>query len=352
MKLMNKMLLALSFIGALIVGSVPASAAEVAKLKTVGSFGTSIPWAWVPYEKLAETVKRDTNGRVELEFYNPGQLVPFIQHLEAVRAGIMDIAAVVPGYYNNEFALSSIWNYMYTELGSSAVRTQKMWQALYDNYMSMDFEKLDLECIGGQGTPGVAYDLFTVDRPIKKMEDAKGLKLRSNSAAMGAMHEALGAVPVFMGGGATLDAMKKGLVDGLPTLDWWLHAKKLWEYGKPGYWTITGSYPNGVSCLAASTRCNSNWTRKVSAEDKEAIGAAFRQFGIDEGETFDAANAEGLKAASANGIIVSEWPDSEKKRFQEAWTPLMDEAIDFAKKEGAPAKYMIEAMRQWLKDNP
>ena len=46
--------------------------------------------------------------------YDPGQLVPFVQHLEAVRAGIMDIAVVVPGYYQNEFALSSLWNYMYT----------------------------------------------------------------------------------------------------------------------------------------------------------------------------------------------------------------------------------------------
>ena len=264
----------------------------------------------------------------------------------------MDIAAVVPGYYNNEFALSSIWNYMYTELGSSTVRTQKMWQALYDNYMSMDFEKLDLECIGGQGTPGRAYNLFTVDRPIKKMEDAKGLKLRSNSAAMGAMHEALGAVPVFMGGGATLDAMKKGLVDGLRRWTGGFTIKNSGSTVNPDTGPSPGSYPNGVSCLAASTRRNSNWTRKVSAEDKEAIGAAFRQFGIDEGEGFDAANAEGLKAASANGIIVYEWPDSEKKRFQEAWTPLMDEAIDFAKKEGAPAKYMIEAMHQWLKDNP
>ena len=54
MKLMNKMLLALSFIGALIVGSVPASAAEVVKLKTVGSFGTSIPWAWVPQGKITK----------------------------------------------------------------------------------------------------------------------------------------------------------------------------------------------------------------------------------------------------------------------------------------------------------
>ena len=50
-------------------------------------------------------------------------------------------------------------------------------------------------------------------------------------------------------------------------------------------------------------------------------------------------------------MILSEWPDSEKKRFAEAWKPLIDEAIEFAKKEGAPAKYMMEAMHKWVKEN-
>ena len=179
----------------------------------------------------------------------------------------------------------------------------------------------------------------------------KGLKLRSNSAAMSAMHTSAGAVPVFMGGGAVPDALSKKMLNGVPMSDHWGLAVPIWEYGKPGYWTVTGSYPQGVSCLAASNRRNTKWTKKVSESDKEVIGAAFRQFVIDEGKAVNVAAADFRKAALANGMILSEWPDSEKKRFAKAWKPLIDEAIAFAKKEGAPAKYMIEAMHQWVKDN-
>ena len=347
---MKKVTMALIFIGALILGAFPASA-DVIKLKTGGGSGKSPAWQWAPYEKLMERVKRNTNGRVELQIYPPGQLVPYVQHLEAVRAGVMDIATVAPGYYNNEFALSNIWNFMYTDLGTDPVRSAKMWAELYDNYMSMDFEKLDLECVGGSGSPIIAYDLFTIDKPIKRYEDMKGLKLRSNSAAMSAMHKSAGAVPVFMGGGAVPDALSKKMLNGVPMSDHWGLAIPIWEYGKPGYWTVTGSYPQGVSCFAASNRRNTKWTKKVSEADKEVIGAAFRQFAIDEANAVNAAADRFRKDAIAKGMILSEWPDSEKKRFAEAWKPLIDEAIEFAKKEGAPAKYMMEAMHKWVKEN-
>ena len=350
MKSTNKTLLALSLIGALIAGYAPASAADVVKLKFVGNDSRTAAWAWATYEKMAETVKNGTEGRVELEMYDPGQLVPFVQHLEAVRAGIMDIASVVPGYYQNEFALSSLWNYMYT-FYPDAVTSSQMWQALYDQYMSLDYEKLDLECIGGHGWVVVAYDLFTVDRPIASMEDAKGLKLRSNSAAMNAIIESMGAIPVFMGGGQIPDALSKKMLNGTPMSDHWGEAINIWDYANPGYWTITGSFPQGVSCLAASTRPNTKWMKKVSPEDREVVGAAMRQWAIDIAEATDAASARFLEAAAAKGITISEWPESEKQRLVDAWKPLMSDAMDFAKREGAPAQYMLDAMHQWLEDN-
>ncbi|GIT47368.1 MAG: hypothetical protein Ct9H300mP13_1640 [Gammaproteobacteria bacterium] len=52
------------------------------------------------------------------------------------------------------------------------------------------------------------------------------------------------------------------------------------------------------------------------------------------------------------GITISEWPDSEKQRLADGWADVINDAIAFAKKEGAPAKWMLDAMDQWLKDNP
>ena len=51
MKSTNKTLLALSLIGALIAGSGSASAADVVKLKFVGSHGPTTDWAWPAHQR-------------------------------------------------------------------------------------------------------------------------------------------------------------------------------------------------------------------------------------------------------------------------------------------------------------
>ena len=351
MKFVTKLALALTFVGALVVGSTTASAGTVT-LKLVGSHGRSAAWVWPEYEKLAANVEKVTEGRVKLQIYDPGQLVPFVQHLEAVRAGIMDLADTVPGYYQNEFALSNLWNYRFTSFGQDATRTTRMWQDLYDQYMAMDFEKLGLECPGANGFTAVAYDVFTVDKPLKTMDDMKGLKLRSNSAAMNKIIEAGGGIPVFMGGGAAPDALSKGMLNGIPMSDHWGLGVKIWEYGKPGYWTVTGSFPQGVVCNAASTRKNSKWMKKVSPEDRAAIGEELAKWKYEISMRVNESASVFQKKATENGVTISEWPDSEKKRLQEGWADVINEAIEFAKKEGAPAKWMLDAMDQWLKDNP
>ena len=349
MKIFTRLLVGLTFMGSLLLGSVTASAGTVT-LKFVGSHGPTTGWAWPAYQRLGEATEKATEGRVKLQFYQPGQLVPFVQHLEAVRAGIIDMAAVVPGYYQNEFALSSIWNYMYTYY-PNAQASAHMWFDLYDQYMSMDFEKLSLHCPGGNGWPVVPYDVFTIDRPLKTVDDMKGLKLRSNSGAMNKIIEAGGGVPVFMGGGAVPDALSKGMLNGTPMSDHWGTAVEIWQYGKPGYWTVTGSFPQGVSAACVSTRKNSKWMKKVSAKDKEAFGPLLREFQLDLSRLVDETSAVFLKKAADAGVTISEWPQSEKDRLMEGWKPLMKDAMDFAKKEGAPAKWMIDAMHAWLKEN-
>ena len=61
----------------------------------------------------------------------------------------------MPGYYQNEFALSHLWYYMYTDLNffDDATVSARMWTDLYDQYMSLDFEKLSLDCPGDNGWP-------------------------------------------------------------------------------------------------------------------------------------------------------------------------------------------------------
>ena len=347
MKSTKKTLLALSFIGALIVGYAPASAADVVKLKTMAAHSQATAWAWPVYEKWIEAVKRETNGRVELEYYAPGQLVPYIQFLEAARVGVADIVLVTPGYYQNEFPLSNIWNYMYR--WPDAVTSWRMWDELYDQYMDMDFQSLNLRCLGGW--PSAGYHLFTIDKPIERMEDVAGLKIRSNNATTSGIIEAMGGIPVFMSGSKVPDALAKGMLNGNPISYHWATAIPIWEHGKPGYWTITGSFPQGISCVSVSLNPRNKWNKVLSEEDREVVARLTNQFTRDLSQAVDDVAAKAKEQLVANGVVYSEWPKSERQRLVDATSHLLGEALDFAKKEAAPGQFMVDAMLKWLEDN-
>ena len=81
------------------------------------------------------------------------------------------------------------------------------------------------------------------------------------------------------------------------------------------------------------------------------MGPLLREFQLDLSRLADEASARFMESAKAAGVTISEWPDSEKQRLMEGWKPLISDAMEFAKREGAPAQYMLDAMHQWLKDN-
>ena len=58
------------------------------------------------------------------------------------------------------------------------------------------------------------YEVFTAKKPIVKLEDFKGLKIRTSGAAMSNVIKALGAVPVQIPTPDISIAMQRGTVDG------------------------------------------------------------------------------------------------------------------------------------------
>ena len=346
MKLMKKTLLlplVIAFIGGLAAGTVPASAADVVKMKTTTAHSPS-NWVWPIYEAFAEEVKERTNGRVELEFYTPGQLVPYIQYLEALRAGISDIAHVVPGYYPSEFALSQGFNLPYK--WEDSVTGYRLWNALYDKYMNIDYFNLGIDIIAGW--PAAGYDLFTIDRPIEKMEDAADLRLRTNNETTASIWKAMGAIPVFMSGSKVPDALGKGMLDGAPGPASWLNDMQVWEHGKPGYLTRTGSIPQGLGGLGVSLNPRHKFVN-LSEEDQQAIRVAADNWVRRLSEESDTIRDEALVLLQAKGVIYSDWPQSEKDRLVAATAEVEKEWLAWTRKEGLPGQMMLDEMNALLK---
>mgnify|MGYP002477702262 FL=1 len=157
--------------------------------------------------------------------------------------------------------------------------------------------------------------------PINKLEDLKGLKLRTPNRTGGWMIEALGAAPVGMPVPAVPLALSRGVVDGalLPfevTLPLRIH-----EMVKSHM-----EFPGGVRFGTAVFLFMMNKARYegLPADLRAAIDAeSGEDFAREMGKLWLAEEDRGRKAAIEYGNPVSVLSPEETARFREAMTPVL-----------------------------
>jgi tripartite ATP-independent transporter DctP family solute receptor len=168
----------------------------------------SMPWGR-GLNVLKRIVETESKGRITVQLFPSEQLGSLVEQIESVRKGAQEIALASPGFYPRMDMLEmpflvSDWRQVQSMLNSQAFR--------------------DLATLAGKETGLIIYGKFpygfrnicNTKRPIKTMEDLKGMKLRTqNSPAHLAIFRALGASPIAIAWGETYQAVQTGIVDGL-----------------------------------------------------------------------------------------------------------------------------------------
>lgn len=164
--------------------------------------GAVEPWA----KKIAE----ESDGRLKIELYPSSTLSKATATYDAAVKGTVDIGSQAQGYTSGRFPLTQI-----TELpglSSSATQMGCILQTLYENgTIASEYEDSHILFMYGLGPSA----LHTSDKPVKKPEDLKGLRIRRPSAVAGDLIESLGGAPVGMPAGDVYTSLQKGVIDGL-----------------------------------------------------------------------------------------------------------------------------------------
>ncbi len=179
--------------------------AEPVKLK-LGHFGNDktveVVKAW------AEAVNAEAKGAILVEVYPNGALGRNLaQQAQLIDGGVQDIGFVVPGITPGRFPdngvleLPGLFRDMReaTLVISSLVTASKL--RGYEHYFPID----------EFGTPPFSIHLR---RPIKGLDDLKGLKIRAGNPTEANMLKDLGAVPVLIPVTEVAEAVGRGTIDG------------------------------------------------------------------------------------------------------------------------------------------
>jgi len=164
---------------------------------------------------FADKVSNATGGKVEVQIFPSSQLGNVSEMAEQAQMGALDMCMNQPanlsdmgvermGVLGLPYLFSSYeqrWNVLFGETGNSLLQ---------------DITDSDTQLVGLGYYPDGARNFFTVDKkPIRKLEDVKGMKLRVQSYKVdNDMAIALGASPTPTSSSEMYSAIQSGIVDG------------------------------------------------------------------------------------------------------------------------------------------
>ncbi len=282
----------------------------------------------------AEEIQKRTKGRVKVTMYHSGTLTNAANNYEGVVNGISAIGQSVLAYTRGRFPLMEVIDLPGYPL--NAMVTTRVADDLYRKFMPKEFADTHVLYMHAH-IPGT---ISTVKKPVRTLEDLKGLKIRSTGLAS-KITEGLGGTPVAMPIGEQYDAMRKGVVDGT-----WAspNALKGWKVAEVTNYSTMLFDVGYVSAFFVTMNLD-KWNSlpkdiqkiftEVSQEWVEYTGNVWNQIEI-----------EGYQHAKKGGHTFIYLSREEKARWENAVKPLKNNYVKAMEAKGLPGNEALNYRQQ------
>lgn len=262
-------------------------------------------------EKLAEV----SGGKLTVKQFPGGALnsVPPKQY-SILLDGVADIVFTLPGYTGDVFPMTNVVNL--PGLCSDSLSCTKALQNAKD-LLESEYNARVLSIWAN--SPPV---LLTKDKPIRTLEDLKGLKVRVTSKGQVPFVRALGASPIGQPVTVINQNLANGVIDAISIDPSGIGSFKLHEVAK----YLTTWFPGSGSAFVLLL--NKDVYDAMSDEEKGWIDAAADRSLAESGANgFKASTERGLKLAKEAGLEFIDIGDEERARWQEIIDTAMKEVL-------------------------
>lgn len=283
-----------------------------------------VPWG----KEIAEK----SGGRLNLRVFPSMQLGGKPPELyKQMARGLSDITFTLPGYTSADFPLMAL-----SELPGMARDafdgTRKLWQHLK---FFADGEMKDSRPL--VMWTGDAAAVMTRSKPVRRLEDMKGLKIRTPSSAQSESLVALGATPIDMPAGQIYNAIERGVVDGALISMAGAIDFKLLEVCR--HYTI--DVPVGRSPFIINM--NKARYERLPADLKRIIDETTGlEMSLKATASIQKHSDDAVAAARKDKEVIV-LPADEQRRWAEAFKPLIRSQAAAAEKTGVPARAFLKA---------
>ena len=199
--------------------TVPAIAAAVGLAYAAGAFAQELKFStFVPpahgfvvdvLEPLGKEIEKRSGGKVTVRVFAGNS--PFgnvVNQADQVKQGVVDLAFGLNGIPGGRYQRTSIMEFPFVA-ESAAAASKTLW-SMRGGALAEDWKEFKLAALHCHN-PGLFH---TRDKPLKSIEDVKGLRMRAPNPPTQALLAYLGATPVGMPPGQVYENLQKGVIDG------------------------------------------------------------------------------------------------------------------------------------------
>jgi TRAP-type C4-dicarboxylate transport system substrate-binding protein len=168
-----------------------------------------------------EKVEAYTDGRLKVTIYPNSQLGPITQEVSMVLSGTVEATYILGGILEGVDPAEAIWNVPFL-VKVAPGQGEHMRRIMYDEtiheILSRRLAKKGLKRLGHIPTLTGFMLVGNNARPVEKVEDMEGLRIRHPGGLMGELYiNSLGASAMTVSGAEVPVALQQGVVDGLVT---------------------------------------------------------------------------------------------------------------------------------------
>ena len=287
------------------------------------------------WDPMLKELEARSNGRIKCTTYYGGALGAGPDHYDIVADGLSDMGYFTASWTPGLFPLSDVLS-MPVFVGGKDVAVD-IGNAMHEHILHEEFPDVKVLNLNG-----CIQSYFWTTKPVRTLEDVKGLRMRSPGGLQTYMIEALGAEPVFMPLGDVYLSMETGVIDGIVTCPQLFYAYKLNEVAEHA---VVASF----GCVAEGVVMNKNSWEKIPGDLKAIIEEVTENpFRLTGGLNVEALD-DIMKSLADAGVEFYELPEDEAERWNALFAEkVVKKWVEKMEAEGLPGKETLLKYKEEL----
>jgi len=299
------------------------------------SFVTNTVPLWKVYRAAFKQLEAESKGKLLIKDYPGGVLHAMADGFKAVRSGITDLSQCYISYQPTSFQL--MHGTAMSGLFPDAVVGAAVASQIYPEYFKKEYEAVGVYLARSSMTP--PYNIVT-KKPIRRLEDFNGMKVRSVGGIQADQMRAVRATPIFLSTPEAYTGFQRGTVDGVVGHDAAFVSFRTAEPAKA--WTdLRFATVQLDYCLRKEVYDS------LPPDLKKVFYDWLQRWNIVDAQLwFETYAGQAREKMKAMGIEMINLDPAERKRIMDAMKKPNDQWIADMESKGLPAKKLIADIDQ------